>query len=100
MSLFNTDKDFNVISNMIPSGANIIDVGCGDGSLLDYLAKKKNINGRGLEIDQDKIRECLAKGIAVMQGDADIDLIDYPNKSFDYSILTYTLQATKKPKED
>jgi methionine biosynthesis protein MetW len=99
MSLFNTDKDFNVISNMIPSGANIIDVGCGDGSLLDYLAKKKNINGRGLEIDQDKIRECLAKGIAVMQGDADIDLIDYPNKSFDYSILTYTLQATKKPKE-
>ena len=98
MSLFNTDKDFNVISNMIPSGANIIDVGCGDGSLLDYLAKKKNINGRGLEIDQDKIRECLAKGIAVMQGDADIDLIDYPNKSFDYSILTYTLQATKKPK--
>ena len=99
MSLFNTDKDFNVISNMIPFGANIIDVGCGDGSLLDYLAKKKNINGRGLEIDQDKIRECLAKGIAVMQGDADIDLIDYPNKSFDYSILTYTLQATKKPKE-
>ena len=52
MSLFNTDKDFNVISNMIPSGANIIDVGCGDGSLLDYLAKKKNINGRGLEIEQ------------------------------------------------
>ena len=99
MSLFNTDKDFNVISNLIPSGSNIIDVGCGDGSLLDYLDKNKNINGRGLEIDQDKIRECLAKGISVMQGDADIDLVDYPDKSFDYSILTYTLQATKKPKE-
>ena len=99
MSLFNTDKDFNIISNLIPSGSNIIDVGCGDGSLLDYLDKNKNINGRGLEIDQDKIRECLAKGISVMQGDADIDLVDYPDKSFDYSILTYTLQATKKPKE-
>ena len=74
MSLFNTDKDFNVISNMIPARSSVIDVGCGDGSLLKYLDKNKNINGRGLEIDQDKIRECLAKGISVIQGDADIDL--------------------------
>ena len=85
MSLFNTDKDFNVISNMIPARSSVIDVGCGDGSLLKYLDKNKNINGRGLEIDQDKIRECLAKGISVIQGDADIDLADYPDKSFDYS---------------
>ena len=99
MSLFNTDKDFNVISNMIPTRSCVIDVGCGDGSLLKYLDKNKNINGRGLEIDQDKIRECLAKGISVIQGDADIDLADYPDKSFDYSILTYTLQATKRPKK-
>lgn len=99
MSLFNTDKDFNVISNMIPARSSVIDVGCGDGSLLKYLDKDKNINGRGLEIDQDKIRECLAKGISVIQGDADIDLADYPDKSFDYSILTYTLQATKRPKK-
>ena len=99
MSLFNTDKDFNVISNMIPALSSVIDVGCGDGSLLKYLDKNKNINGRGLEIDQDKIRECLAKGISVIQGDADIDLADYPDKSFDYSILTYTLQATKRPKK-
>ena len=100
MSLFNTDKDFNVISNMIPTRSSVIDVGCGDGSLLKYLDKNKNINGRGLEIDQDKIRECLAKGISVIQGDADVDLADYPDKSFDYSILTYTLQATKRPKID
>ena len=99
MSLFNTDRDFSIISKMIPSRSKIIDVGCGDGSLLNYLIKKKNIDGRGLEIDQDKIRECLAKGISVIQGDADIDLIDYPDKSFDYSILTYTLQATKRPKK-
>ena len=99
MSLFNTDRDFSIISKMIPSTSKIIDVGCGDGSLLNYLIKKKNIDGRGLEIDQDKIRECLARGISVIQGDADIDLIDYPDKSFDYSILTYTLQATKRPKK-
>ena len=99
MSLFNTDRDFSIISKMIPSRSKIIDVGCGDGSLLDYLIKKKNVDGRGLEIDQDKIRECLAKGISAIQGDADIDLIDYPDKSFDYSILTYTLQATKRPKK-
>ena len=99
MSLFNTDKDFDVISNMIPARSSVIDVGCGDGSLLKYLDKNKNINGRGLEIDQDKIRECLAKGISVIQVDADIDLADYPDKSFDYSILTYTLQATKRPKK-
>ena len=83
----------------INSETKILDVGCGDGSLLDYLIKKKNVDGRGLEIDQDKIRECLAKGISAIQGDADIDLIDYPDKSFDYSILTYTLQATKRPKK-
>ena len=78
MSLFNTDRDFSIIAKMIPSRSKIIDVGCGDGSLLDYLIKKKNVDGRGLEIDQDKIRECLAKGISAIQGDADIDLIDYP----------------------
>ncbi len=99
MNLFNTNKDFSIISKMITSRSKIIDVGCGDGSLLDYLIEKKNVDGRGLEIDQDKIRECLAKGISVIQGDADIDLIDYPDKSFDYSILTYTLQATKRPKK-
>ena len=99
MSLFNTNKDFDIIAKLIPSKSSVIDVGCGDGSLLHFLENKKQIHGRGLEIDQDKIRECLSKGISVIQGDADKDLSDYPDNSFDFSILTYTLQATKKPKE-
>ena len=98
MSLFNTNKDFDII-DLLPSKSSVIDVGCGDGSLLHFLENKKQIHGRGLEIDQDKIRECLSKGISVIQGDADKDLSDYPDNSFDFSILTYTLQATKKPKE-
>ena len=76
----------------------IRDRGCNDGSLLEYLKKHKNIDGRGMEIDQKKVQLCLAKGISVIEGDADKDLYDYPDKIFDYSILTYTLQATKSPK--
>ncbi len=90
MSLFNTNKDFDIIAKLIPSKSSVRDVGCGDGSLLHFLENKKQIHGRGLEIDQDKIRECLSKGISVIQGDADKDLSDYPDNSFDFSILTYT----------
>ena len=98
MSLINEKKDFGIIANLIPSNASVIDVGCNDGSLLEYLKKHKNIDGRGMEIDQKKVQLCLAKGISVIEGDADKDLYDYPDKIFDYSILTYTLQATKSPK--
>ena len=98
MSLINEKKDFGIIANLIPSNASVIDVGCNDGSLLEYLKKSKNIDGRGMEIDQKKVQLCLAKGISVIEGDADKDLYDYPDKIFDYSILTYTLQATKSPK--
>ena len=98
MSLINEKKDFGIIANLIPSNASVIDVGCNDGSLLEYLKKHKNIDGRGMEIDQKKVQHCLAKGISVIEGDADKDLYDYPDKIFDYSILTYTLQATKSPK--
>ncbi len=98
MSLINEKKDFGIIANLIPSNASVIDVGCNDGSLLEYLKKHKNIDGRGMEIDQKKVQLCLAKGISVIEGDADKDLYDYPDKIFDYSILTYTLQATKRPK--
>ena len=98
MSLINEKKDFGIIANLIPNNASVIDVGCNDGSLLEYLKKHKNIDGRGMEIDQKKVQLCLAKGISVIEGDADKDLYDYPDKIFDYSILTYTLQATKSPK--
>ena len=98
MSLINEKKDFKIIADLIPANSSVIDVGCNDGSLLEFLKEKKDINGRGMEIDQQKVQLCLSKGISVIEGDADLDLYDYPDNLFDYSILTYTLQATKSPK--
>ena len=90
MSLINENKDFGVIAELIPNNASVIDVGCNDGSLLEYLREYKNIDGRGMEIDQKKVQLCLAKGISVIEGDADTDLYDYPDKLFDYSILMFS----------
>ena len=98
MSLISEKKDFKIISNLIPQGASVIDIGCNDGSLLQYLKEKNKIDGRGMEIDQNKVQLCLSKGISVIEGDADVDLFDYPDNLFDFSILTYALQATKSPK--
>ncbi len=98
MSLISEKKDFKIISNLIPQGSSVIDIGCNDGSLLQYLKEKNNIDGRGMEIDQNKVQLCLSKGISVIEGDADVDLFDYPDNLFDFSILTYALQATKSPK--
>ena len=98
MSLINEKKDFKIIADLIPANSSVIDVGCNDGSLLEFLKEEKDINGRGMEIDQQKVQLCLSKGISVIEGDADSDLYDYPDNLFDYSILTYTLQATKSPK--
>ena len=98
MSLINEKKDFKIIADLIPANSSVIDVGCNDGSLLEFLKEEKDINGRGMEIDQHKVQLCLSKGISVIEGDADLDLYDYPDNLFDYSILTYTLQATKSPK--
>ena len=98
MSLINEKKDFSIISSLIPERSSVIDIGCNDGSLLEYLEKNKKVDGRGMEIDQEKVQLCLSKGISVIEGDADTDLFDYPDNLFDYSILTYTLQATKSPK--
>ena len=98
MSLLNEKKDFKIIADLIPAKSSVIDVGCNDGSLLEFLKEEKDIDGRGMEIDQQKVQLCLSKGISVIEGDADLDLYDYPDNLFDYSILTYTLQATKSPK--
>ena len=98
MSLINKNKDFEIIAGLIPNGSSIIDVGCNDGSLIEFLSENNNVNARGMEINQKKVKKCLSKGISVVEGDADSDLYDYPDNLFDYSILTYTLQATKNPK--
>ena len=89
----------NLISSLIKENAKVLDVGCGDGSLLVFLENEKKINGQGLEISHEGVKTCLSKGLSVLQGNADIDLTNFPKKSFDYVILSRTLQATHKPKE-
>jgi methionine biosynthesis protein MetW len=91
--------DHLLIADMVEPGARVLDVGCGDGALLQLLAQKKNVDGRGVELSQRGVNECVAKGLSVIQGDADTDLSDYPDDGFDYVILSQTLQATRHPRE-
>jgi len=90
--------DLQLIANMIDPGSRVLDVGCADGTLLSYLVKTKNVDGRGIELSQTGVNNCVSKGLSVVQGDADADLSDYPDKGFDYAILSQTLQATHRPK--
>jgi methionine biosynthesis protein MetW len=89
--------DLAAIAAMIRPGARVLDVGCGDGALLEHL-KAKNVDGRGIEISQANVNACVARGLAVVQGDADTDLVDYPAQVFDAVILSQTIQATEKPR--
>jgi methionine biosynthesis protein MetW len=89
--------DLAAIADMIRPGSRVLDVGCGDGALLEYLVTTKNVDGRGVEISQANVNACVARGLAVVQGDADTDLADYPARAFDAVILSQTIQATEKP---
>jgi methionine biosynthesis protein MetW len=86
------------IAEMVKPGARVLDVGCGDGELLRLLAETKGVDGRGIEISREGVNASVTKGLAVIQGDADIDLADYPDGAFDYVILSQTLQATRRPR--
>lgn len=90
--------DFSVIAEMVEPGARVLDVGCGDGRLLDLLAERRGVDGRGIEISREGVAGCVARGLSVIQGDADTDLADYPDDAFDYVILSQTIQATRQPK--
>jgi methionine biosynthesis protein MetW len=85
------------IAEMIPDGARVLDVGCGDGALLEHLVRTKGVDGRGIELSQQNVNACVARGLAVVQGDADTDLGEYPGQVFDFVILSQTIQATEKP---
>jgi len=89
--------DLDLIAKMITPESRVLDVGCGDGGLLARLARTKNVDGRGIELSQEGVNACVARGLSVIQGDADTDLHDYPDDAFDYVILSQTIQATHNP---
>jgi methionine biosynthesis protein MetW len=86
------------LASMVEPGSRVLDVGCGDGSLLRLLAEKRSVDARGIELSQSGVNLCVAKGLSVIQGDADTDLVYYPDGSFDYVILSQTLQAMRQPR--
>lgn len=89
--------EFKIISNLIPNQARILDVGCGDGSLMQSLIQEKNIDARGIELEEENVKKCISKGLSVIEGNAENELGQFPNKSFDFVILSQTLQAFYNP---
>jgi methionine biosynthesis protein MetW len=91
--------DQALVGSLITPGAKVLDIGCGDGALLKFLETTKGVDGRGIELSQKGVNECVARGLSVIQGDADRDLVHYPDNAFDFVILSQTLQATYRPRE-
>ncbi len=92
-------KEFQIISELIENNTRVLDVGCGDGVLMRYLKDQKNVDTRGLEISKNKVQICVSKGLTVIEGNAEEDLKQFPNSSFNYVILSQTLQAFYNPEK-
>ena len=92
-------KEFQIISELIENNTRVLDVGCGDGVLMRYLKDQKNVDTRGLEISKNKVQICVSKGLTVIEGNAEEDLRQFPNSSFNYVILSQTLQAFYNPEK-
>ena len=91
--------EFKIISDLIDKNSHVLDVGCGDGILMEFLIKEKKVNIRGIEISKAKVQNCIAKGLTIIEGNAEDDLRQFPNKSFDFVILSQTLQAFLNPEK-
>ena len=89
--------EYKIITNIINENSRVLDVGCDDGSLMEFLKQNKNVDIRGIEISKDKVQTCISKGLTVIEGNAEFDLKQFPNKSFDYVVLGQTLQAFINP---
>jgi methionine biosynthesis protein MetW len=90
-------SDFAIISSLVEPGSKVLDLGCGDGELLAWLAENKQVMARGVEISPARVQRCIAQGLSVYQGDIDAGLADYPDQCFDFVILSQTLQETHRP---
>ena len=91
--------DLRLIADLVEPNTRVLDVGCSDGALLAFLARTKEVDARGIELSQAGVHECVSRGLAVVQGDADTDLAIYPDASFDYVILSQTIQAMRHPRQ-
>ena len=89
--------EYKIITDIIEENTRVLDVGCDDGTLIEFLKKNKNVDIRGIEISKEKVQICVAKGLTVIEGNAELDLKQFPNNSFDYVILGQTLQAFINP---
>ena len=92
-------KEFRVIADLLPNNTRVLDVGCGDGSLMYFLKIEKKIEVRGLELNQSNVQQCIHKGLSVIQGNAETELHQFPNQSFDFVVLSQTLQAFYDPEK-
>ena len=91
--------EYKIISDIIEENSKVLDVGCDDGSFMEFLKKNKKVNIRGIEISKDKVQTCISKGLTVIEGNAEFDLKQFPNNSFDYVVLGQTLQAFVNPEK-
>ena len=92
-------KEFKIISELIENNTKVLDVGCGDGTLMKHLKNEKNVDARGLEISKKNVQICISKGLSIIEGNAEKDLHQFPNLSFDYVVLSQTLQAFYNPEK-
>ena len=90
-------NEFKIIANLLPPQSRVLDVGCGDGTLIDVLIKDKLIDARGMELGEENVKECISKGLSVIEGNAETELNQFPDKAFDFVILSQTLQAFYQP---